>query len=424
MPSTMIIETPKVIQRAWNDGLYNLRVKRNGNPRGHSIEEKVLYVLGLGYKYKGSVEVRDEEIRGSLNISLDGLSQDAKFIKIGQVLWEQCSPDFIAKMISSLSNINREQSIMYQSLARDEARNYKGYFNRRNTRAIKRYGLDPAAVLDQERTQMSSNRNLTERNRERLQAQRNRIFQSQLSSKGIEKRMVRFKASTAGTKKLVNELEILLKTHDEYKDVIPQIAINLGIQVESGYNKNYLIEEIKAVVVGYVESELLNDSAQRGSTRNVYMRVDTPKGITQIKNLLKYTTYSILASNEYVTVDELKQRNEQVATMRALAKDFSDKKGNINYKKLNKSLNRRDKLLTRIFKEEDKVKGRRIKTDEIIAFHKFLTTTEVSGEKPKEGEERTVLLPNTRNIDGTEVGFSFLDPWTGNQTNEHFAFAS
>lgn len=405
MPSTMILETPKVIQRAWNDGLYNLRVKRNGNPRGHSIEEKVLYVLGLGYKYNGSMEVRDEEIRGSLNISLDGLTQDAKFIKIGQVLWEQCSPDFIAKMISSLSNINREQSIMYQSLARDEARNYKGYFNRSNTRAIKRHGLDPAAVLGQERKQMTSNQNLTERNRERLQAQRNRIFQSQLSSKGIEKRLVRFKATTKETKKLLNELGILLKTHDEYKDSIAEIANDLGIQVESGFNKNYLIEEIKAVVVGYVESEVLNASAQRGPSSNVYIRVDTPKGIERIRSLLKYTSYSVLSAGDFITVDDLKQRNAEVLRMRENAKAFLDKKGDINYKKLNKHVARRQKLEQTLYKIEGDVsaKGKKVSEADVISFYKFLTSTEMRSD---DKQDTNILLPGTN--DG--VGFKFYNP--------------
>ena len=294
---------------------------------------------------------------------------------------------------------------MYQSLAREESRNYKGYFNRRNNKAIKRHGLDPAAVLGQERKQMTSNQNLTESNRERLKAQRNAIFQSQLSSKGIEKRLVRFKASTKETKKLLNELGILLKTHDEYKDSIAEIAHDLGIQVESGFNKNYLIEEIKAVVVGYVESEVLNASAQRGFNSNVYIRVDTPKGIERIRSLLKYTSYSVLSAGDFITVDDLKQRNAEVLRMRENAKAFLNKKDDINYKKLNKHVARRQKLEQTLYKIEGDVsaKGKKISEADVISFYKFLTTTEMRSD---DKQDTNILLPNMQ--DG--VGFRFYNP--------------
>ena len=86
MPSSQIIKTPAIIQRAWNDGLFILREKRKGIARGTSIEEKVMYVLGLGWKTGKSSEIKDQEIEQTLYVSLQGLTQDSKFLKIGQVL--------------------------------------------------------------------------------------------------------------------------------------------------------------------------------------------------------------------------------------------------------------------------------------------------------------------------------------------------
>jgi hypothetical protein len=48
MPNSQVTNTPKIIQQSWNDGLYILRERRNGVARGSSIEEKAMYVLGLG----------------------------------------------------------------------------------------------------------------------------------------------------------------------------------------------------------------------------------------------------------------------------------------------------------------------------------------------------------------------------------------
>lgn len=45
-----------------------------------------MYVLGLGWKFRGSSEIRDSEVENTLYISLSGLTQEAKFLKIGQVL--------------------------------------------------------------------------------------------------------------------------------------------------------------------------------------------------------------------------------------------------------------------------------------------------------------------------------------------------
>jgi hypothetical protein len=71
-----------------------------------------------------------------LYVSLQGLTQESKFLKIGQVLWEQCDQSFILKMISSLTNNTPAQARLFQQIALKERQNFKGYFSKANMQRI------------------------------------------------------------------------------------------------------------------------------------------------------------------------------------------------------------------------------------------------------------------------------------------------
>ena len=344
MPSTQVVNTPIIIQQAWNDGLFSLREKRNGVARGTSIEEKCMYVLGLGWKYRGSSEVRDAEVENTLYVSLQGLTQESKFLKIGQVLWEQCDENFILKMISSLSNNTPSQSRIYQQISMKEQQNFKGYFSKANMKSINRNQLDPHSILNRESRQMSSNILTTQKNRDAVLAEKKKLEQSRIRSKGFERRIVKFNPANREIKKLAEELTVILRTIESNN--ISDIALGLGIEVQSGYNKRYLTEEIVTTVCTFVEKELMisRSEAGKGST-NVYLRQD-PEGLDTIKRLLRYTHFALLVSDDMQSVESLNALNADLEEMRSrMALATKGKK--FSLKKLDKKIDSRDKSLSK-----------------------------------------------------------------------------
>lgn len=349
MPSSRVINTPKIIQQAWNDGLYNLREKRNNVARGASIEEKAMYVLGLGWKFRGNTEVKDNEVENTLYVSLQGLTQESKFLKIGQVLWEQCDEAFILKMISSLSNNTPSQSRMYQQISLSEKQNFKGYFSKANVKSINKNNLSGHDILNRESRQLGPNAKMNEKYKEDTLNKRKELESSKINSKKFDRKMIRFKPGSKEIRVLANELEIVLKTY-ESANLVP-IAMSLGIPVESGFNKSYLIESIKSYIGTYVENELLITRA--GNLKNVYIR-QTPEGLSTIKRLLRYTSFAHLTFGGDVTIQELNEMAAEVEKVRDKASSYKGFLGKFKPSKLNKEVSKKDKFLNKVLDKEKK----------------------------------------------------------------------
>lgn len=350
MPSSQVTKTPVVIQQSWNDGLFTLRDKRNGLARGTSIEEKCMYVLGLGWKFRGASEVKDNEIETTLFVSLAGLTQESKLLKIGQVLWEQCDESFILKMISSLSNNTPSQSRMYQQISSKEMKNYKGYFSKAANKTMSRSSIDPGAILNRESRQMTDNNSM--RKNEALKQKKKDFAQSNVSSKGFENRLLKFKTNNKNIKRLATELEVILKTTES--DNLIYIASGLGIYLESGFNKRYIIEQIKSVVCSYVEFEIM--SAGSSTSKNIFLKPDVV-GFDIIKRLLRFTSFSMLATDDVITVKELDKISSEIANMRNTMKNARGILGGFKQSKLDKQISKRDKFLDKVKKTESKGSG-------------------------------------------------------------------
>lgn len=349
MPNSRVINTPKIIQQAWNDGLYNLRERRNNVARGASIEEKAMYVLGLGWKFRGNTEVKDNEVENTLYVSLQGLTQESKFLKIGQVLWEQCDEAFILKMISSLSNNTPSQSRMYQQISLSEKQNFKGYFSKANIKSINKNKISGHDILNRESRQLGPNAKMNEKYKEDTLNKRKELESSKINSKKFDRKMIRFKPGSKEIRVLANELEIVLKTY-ESANLVP-IAMSLGIPVESGFNKSYLIENIKAYIGTYVENELLITRA--GNLKNVYIR-QTPEGLSTIKRLLRYTSFAHLTFGGDVTIKQLNEMAAEVEKVRDKASKYKGFLGKFKPSKLNKEISKRDKFLNKVLDTEKK----------------------------------------------------------------------
>lgn len=351
MPSSQTVKTPIIIQQSWNDGLFTLREKRNGLARGTSIEEKCMYVLGLGWKFRNGSEIKDNEVENTLYISLQGLTQESKFLKIGQVLWEQCDEEFILKMITTLSNYSPTQSKMYNQISLREKQNYKGYFSKQFNKTMNRNAIDPASILNRESKQMSSNAAVNSNYKDSVNKTKREFESSKMHSKGFLNRLVKFKTSNAEIKLLAKELEVVLKTFES--DNLVAIASSLGIAIESGFNKKFLIEEIKGFIASYVEGELF--VGRSGSSKNVYIR-QSPNGLNTIKRLLKYTSFAYLAFDDTVSVKELQEMGANISAMRSKMdrrgiKGFLD---NLLGKSLDKEVSKREDFLDKVKSSESK----------------------------------------------------------------------
>jgi hypothetical protein len=372
MPSSQIVSTPIIIQQAWNDGLFNLREKRNGLARGSTIEEKCMYVLGLGWKFRGTSEVRDEEITNTLYISLEGLTQESKFLKIGQVLWEQCDQEFILKMISSLSNNTPSQSRVYQQISIKEKQNFKGYFSKVSMKNINTHVINAHGILNRESRQMSTNTTTTQRNRDDVLSERTRLQGNNINSKGFEKRLIRFQASNSEIKLLAEQLTVILRTVESNN--IPSIAMDLGIDVESGFNKKYLTEEIIGAVCSFVEKELLfsRSSSSKGNS-NVYLR-QGQKGLDVIKRLLRYTHFGLMFSDDNMSVDDLNQLTSDIQKMRK-SMGLGSKGGKFNVNKFDRAIKKRDDFLDRVTTTEQSniEKGKKIKSSQSQLIYNLIT---------------------------------------------------
>lgn len=377
MPSSQITATPVVIQQAWNDGLFNLRERRNGVARGTSIEEKVMYVLGLGWKYRGTSEIKDAEVENTLYVSLQGLTQESKFLKIGQVLWEQCDEQFILKMISTLSNNTPQQTRIYNQIALREQKNFKGYFSKAAMKSISRNDLSGNAILNRESKQLYTNTQTTQKNRANVDAERKRLQYNELNSKKFDRRVVRFQPSNPEIRQLTEELTIILRTIESNN--IGPIAMSLGINVESGFNKKYLTEEIIQVVATYVEKELMfSRSGSNKASSNVYLR-QGPDGLATIKRLLKFTHYGLMVSNDDLSIDDLKGLDTDIARMRAnMALGQKRDKGDFSLKRMDKAIRKKDaflgKVTTREGNSSSSALGEKIKRSQAKSIYDFLSS--------------------------------------------------
>lgn len=344
---SQVVSTPNAIIRAWNDGLFLLRTKKNGITRGSTIEEKAMYVLGLGWKHRGVSEIRDTEIEKSLYISLQGLTQESKFFKIGQTLWGNCDPNFILQMISTLSTNTSAQSRLFQNISRETERNFNNLISGRRPSIV--------SMKERERQQLGRNAVLNRDREKRTNDMKRALKDSQMSSRNFNKKLVRFKTSNKLIRKAINELEIYLKRAIDNNEIIA-IANDLGIEIESGFNKNYVIEEIKSVVGSYIEIEL----GVRGSStsENIFIK-PPPRGLERIKQLLRYTSLSILGYDQDVTAEELQRYAMERKTMEHNFSLYMKNSGKIRQRKLNKDIRTAEEIktsLNKIRKNKDKLK--------------------------------------------------------------------
>lgn len=214
-----------------------------------------------------------------------------------------------------MSNNTPTTSAMFKQIEREQQRNYKGYFSRTNNKRINRNKLDPKNILDKERTQRQSNLTMNSRMDKLRNDEMKNLKASQVNSKSFNRQMVKYKAPTKELKQLAMEVEIALKTIQEFKINLIPMAAALNIPIESGYSKNFIIEEMKARIVTYVAMELIQ--ATPSSSKNVYIRVSTMEGINVIKKVLSYTSMAILALDENITADQMANVYKNKNTMKA-----------------------------------------------------------------------------------------------------------
>jgi hypothetical protein len=308
-----------------------------------------------------------------LYVSLQGLTQESKFLKIGQVLWEQCDQSFILKMISSLTNNTPAQARLFQQIALKERQNFKGYFSKANMQRISRHGVDPHEILNREAKQMNTNTLTTQKNREAIEAEKKRLTKTLASSKSINRRVVRYRPGSPETKKLAEELRVILRTYEANN--IPEIAFSLGIEVAEGYNNRFLTEEIIGIVCTYVEKELLTQSAGvNDPNANVYIRQGV-EGFETIRRLLKYTHFGLMVTDSGITLGELKELDARIARIRS-AMDMGTKKGKFKIEKFDKELSKRDRFLDKVNKVSAggnfKPAGMKIKLSQAPSIYNFL----------------------------------------------------
>jgi hypothetical protein len=256
-------------------------------------------------------------------------------------------------MISSLSNNTPAQSKLYQQISLKERQNFKGYFSKAANLNIKKNSIDPHSILNRESKQMSTNASMNSNYKNNIDQQRKSIAQSDINSIGFEQRLIKFHSNNKNIRILAKEIEVVLKTFEAGN--IASIATELGIPIESGFNKKYLIEDIKSVICAYVENELLLGGVGQ---KNVYIR-QTPSGLESIKRILRFTSFSILATDKIVSVKDLQKMSENVTKMREVMKGAGIffGLGKFSSSKLDKQIGKRDNYLDRVKERESKGKG-------------------------------------------------------------------
>lgn len=269
-----------------------------------------------------------------------------------------------------MSNATPAQTKMYEQISLKEKQNFKGYFTKAAMNAIKNNSLSGHAVLNRESRQMSSNSNLNSSYQKTIDDKKKDLESSKINSKGFSNRMVKLHTSNKEIKLLANELEIVLKTTESSNLV--NIANSLGILVESGSNKKYLIEEIKAIVCAYVEGELL--VGRSISSKNVYIR-QTPNGLSTIKKLLRYTSFAHLTFDSNISITELKEMGADIVSMRdrlAMSKGLFKK---FSSKKLDRNIDQTDAFLEKVKRRQ--LKGIGSKKPQLKTNAKFKKSMEI-----------------------------------------------